>query len=114
MSEISGASLIAKLREDEAGACAHLEVRYEPLDVSGRRFDRWRCRSCGRQFMPGTLSDVRLLVLGEKERCAKIADTYRETWGGSEGCQTGCGAHEEIAAKIREVVSLKPKEQPVS
>jgi hypothetical protein len=91
-----------------------MEVRYEPIEIGAARIDRWHCRLCGREFMPGSLASVRLLVLGEKERCAKIADTYRETWGGSEGCQTGCGAHEEIAAKIREVVSLKPKEQPVS
>ena len=34
----------------------------------------------------------------ERARCAKIARSHRE-WG-EDYCQTGCGAEEEIAAKI--------------
>lgn len=84
--EVSGARLLAAAQNDRVAACAHITVRYSPLEIAGATFERWRCVACGSPFTRGSLTDVRALIAGERERAAAIAEV--------------CG-HPEIAAKIR-------------
>lgn len=39
--------------EERAACCAHLNVKYEPIDHGGQRFtERWLCVDCAEGFLP--------------------------------------------------------------